>query len=774
MGASTVKKTAKQDVGPAYRRVQEKIRAYPHLKERIYLQLLLHLHEKQYVSLDDIYTQARREVKSFRYSHDQASPNVGPEQWSPDERRLIRRLTLEAACRYITEQKIDEIIISIVKRDQVYALENIANLTDVSFGVLADKVREFCSLPLMSPLPDEEVIGLRVSLLRHFISDQLDLIRIAKHYLTVRDMQPVVDHTIGSATGHGRIGGKAAGMLLGYKIIQSSLGDKYGELIRIPESYYLRTDVFKDFLTLNGLTKYQHQKYKTADEIRNEFPVIQDVFRNGQFPDYVVKQCRAMLKKIGKHPLIVRSSTLLEDNFKASFSGKYRSVFLGNQGSLDQRLGHLLPAIGEVFASALAPDPLIYRKERDLLDYDERIGAIIQKVVGFRYDRYFLPSYAGVALSRNDYTWSSRIKAEDGLMRLVMGLGTRAVDRVGDDYPRLVALSAPTLRPEATPETQKKYSQTHVDVINLETNCYQILPLRDLWCAEKMTGVEHIISLQEDGYLKAPYKEIPVSHYSRGVVTFENLLKNTPFPGIIHDVLKVLEEAYQCPVDIEFSHDGQHLYFLQTRPLAQALKDDAGTIPKSISTQDKIFSTQRYVRNGQVDDIKYIIYSDPRAYHQLENDHERYQLARVVGKLNLELMGKNFILMGPGRWGSNNTQLGIPVQYSEISNTKALIEIAYRKGDYTPEVSFGTHFFLDLVERGIHYLPLFPDDSDNAFNHEFFTSTPNALGDLLPEVAQFESCIKVIDIQQATGGRLLNLRMNSQLPLALAYLVNGA
>ena len=237
--------------------------------------------------------------------------------------------------------------------------------------------------------------------------------------------------------------------------------------------------------------------------------------------------------------------------------------------------------------------------------------------------------------------------------------------------------------------------------------------------------------------------------------------------------LKVLEEAYKCPVDIEFSHDGQHLYFLQTRPLAQALKDDAGIIPKSISPQDKIFSTQRYVCNGFVDDIKYIIYCDPRAYLRLENDHERYQLARIVGKLNQELMGKNFILMGPGRWGSNNIQLGIPVQYSEISNTKALIEIAYRKGDYTPEVSFGTHFFLDLVERGIHYLPLFPDDSDNAFNHEFFTSTPNTLGDLLPEAAQFAHCIKVIDIHRALGGNRMNLRMNSQIPLALAYLVNG-
>ncbi|MFC1543087.1 PEP/pyruvate-binding domain-containing protein, partial [Candidatus Neomarinimicrobiota bacterium] len=574
MTAPTLEKGMEQARRPSFRKMREKIRSYPHLKARIYLQLLLHLHEKQHASIDDIYEQARKEATTFQYNHKQESPNVGPEQWSSEERRLIHRLTLEAACKHLTEQKIDQVIFSVVKRDYIYALENIANMTDVSFGVLADKVREFCSIPIMEPLPVEEVIGLRVSLMRHFISEHLEFIRIAKHYITVRDMQPIVDHAIGSAAGHGRIGGKAAGMLLGYNIIQSTLGDKYSNLIRIPESYYLRTDVFEDFLTLNGLTKYQHQKYKTTDEIRNEFPAIQDVFRNGQFPEYVVKQCRAMLKKLGKHPLIVRSSSLLEDNFKAAFSGKYQSVFLGNQGPLDQRLSHLLAAIGEVYASGLAPDPLIYRQERDLLDYDERIGILLQKVVGFRYDHYFLPAYAGVALSRNDYTWSSRIKEEDGLMRIVMGLGTRAVDRVGDDYPRLVALSSPTLRPESTLEAKKKYSQTYVDVIDLEANSFEVIPLRNLWSSEKMVGVENIISLEEDGYLQAPYSEIPTGSYRKGVITFENLLKNTPFADIIHDILQVLEEAYHCPVDIEFSHDGQYLYLLQTRPLARRLTSE--------------------------------------------------------------------------------------------------------------------------------------------------------------------------------------------------------
>ena len=770
----TAKANSSKKAHSSSQELKEKIRAYPHLEEKIYLQLLLHLHEKQYISINDIYQQARQEAKSFSYDHEHESPNIGPDQWSGTERRIIRRLTLKQARKHLSDTEIEELILSVVKRDYIYALENIANLTDVSFSVLADKVREYCNLPLMKPLPKEEVMGLRVALLRNFISEHLEFLRIAKHYLTIRDMPPVVDHTIGSAAGHGRVGGKAAGMLLGHKIIKSQRRKEYGDLIRLPASYFLRTDVFEDFLSLNGLTRYQHQKYKSPEEIRNEFPAIQEVFRNGQFPEYVIKQCRSMLKQLGKHPIIVRSSSLLEDHFKAAFSGKYQSLFLGNQGAFDQRLSQLLAAIGEVFASGIAPDPLIYRKERDLLDYDEKIGILIQKVVGFKYRHFFLPAFAGVAFSRNDYTWNPRIQEKDGLMRIVMGLGTRAVDRVGDDYPRLVPLSAPTLRPETTLQAQKKYSQTHIDVINLKTNSYEVIPLQDLWGPEQMPGIEKILSIEKDDMLQTPFKNIPPSEYPAGVITFENLLKNTDFPHTMRDILQVLEDAYECPVDIEFSYDGQHLYMLQTRPLVRQFEDKAVTIPKDIPAQDAIFSTQRFVRNGRIDNIDYVIYCDPQAYLQLQDDHKRYQLARTIGKLNHALADKTFILLGPGRWGSNNIRLGIPVQYSEINNTKALIEIAHREGDYTPEVSFGTHFFLDLVEKGIHYLPLFPDDGDNTFQAEFFHETPNTLKSVLPDTKDQESLIKLIDVNSMGNGRPLQLRMNARQNYALAYFAHGA
>ncbi|MEE9465794.1 MAG: PEP/pyruvate-binding domain-containing protein [Candidatus Neomarinimicrobiota bacterium] len=770
---TTETKPTSSKIPARYKEIKAKIKAYPHLKEKIYLHLLLTLHEKHYVSIDDIYAQARQEASTFRYDQDPGSPNVGPEHWSSNERRLIRRLTLQSACDHLADDEIDDLIFSVVKRDYIYALENIANLTDVSFGVLADKVREFSNIPHLKPLPKEEVMGLRVSLLRHFISDQLEFIHIAKHYLTVRDMAPLVDHTLGSAAGHGRIGGKAAGMLLGYKILRAKLGEQYQDILKIPESYYVRTDVFEDFLSINGLTKLQNQKYKSPDEIRDEFPAIQEVFRNGQFPDYIVKQCRAMLKKVGKHPLVVRSSSLLEDNFKAAFSGKYQSVFLGNQGNLDQRLSHLMTAIGEVFASGLAPDPLLYRRERDLLDYDEKVGILLQKVVGFKYRHYFLPSFAGVALSRNDYTWSPRLKPEDGLVRLVTGLGTRAVDRVGDDYPRLAGLTVPTLRPEVTVAAQRKYSQLQVDVINLQTNSYEIVPISDLLGNESLPGYENIFSLDEGDYLQAAYTNVLHSRYHEGVVTFDKLLKDSVFPTMLKEILKTIEEAYQCPVDIEFSHDDKHFYLLQTRPTAQRADVGLVEVPSDIALADQLFRSREYVHSGKVDDIEYVIFCDPRAYRHMPDDHARHQLARIVGKLNNKLAGKRFILMGPGRWGSNNLALGIPVQYSEINNTKALLEVAHREGNYTPEVSFGTHFFLDLVEADIHYLPLFPDATGAYLNQELLDAAPNVLESVLPGTTDFAPYVKVIEVRLLRVNQSLHLRMNGEEKLAMAYFGNA-
>ncbi len=193
------------------------------------------------------------------------------------------------------------------------------------------------------------------------------------------------------------------------------------------------------------------------------------MFLEGQFPKETIEQFRDMLDYYGQAPIIVRSSSLLEDSFTNAFAGKYRSEFLANQGNPEERLEAFLKALKLVYASALNPDVLSYRMRQGLSEGDEQMAILVQRVSGMPYKNYFFPSLAGVAFSRNLYAWTSRIDPKKGMIRLVFGLGTRAVNRVGGDYPRMIAVSHPELRPEIGVQIAK-YSQKNVDVLDLKAN----------------------------------------------------------------------------------------------------------------------------------------------------------------------------------------------------------------------------------------------------------------------------------------------------------------
>ena len=172
---------------------------------------------------------------------------------------------------------------------------------------------------------------------------------------------------------------------------------------------------------------------------------------------------------------------------------------------------------------------------------------------------------------------------------------------------------------------------------------------------------------------------------------------------------------------------------------------------------------------GIVSGVRYVIWIDPKAYDQIPDTDTRLQLARVVGQLNYALEDEQFILMGPGRWGSSNLSLGVKVSYADINNARMLIEVALAHGDQTPEVSYGTHFFQDLVESQIYPLPLYPDDDKTAFNWDFIQNTPNVLGEIVPQHSRYAPYIKVIDVSAATGGHTIEIIMNGEQEKALAY-----
>jgi hypothetical protein len=618
---------------------------------------------------------------------------------------------------------------------------------------------------------------IKVVLIKAMISDHLAFVRVAKEYLTIQDLKWIRAHRVG----RGKIGGKAAGMVLAWKILQQAFADQAKEdlLVNIvlPQSYFIGADVIYDFQALNGLQDYMNQKYKPIDQIAKEYPEIRASYMRGQFPKDIVEQLRNLLAEVGNQPLIVRSSSLLEDHFDYSFAGKYESVFCPNQGTPEENLQALTRAIARVYSSVFNPNALLYRKQIGLLDFDERMAVLIQTVQGARYRDYFFPAVAGMAYSRNPFIWNSKLRREDGFARLVVGLGTRAVERVGEDYPRMVALSHPLLRPEATARQIRYYSQYYMDVLNLKTNSFETRRISDVLAGD-YPGLRFLASLHKDDHISPMITYDPTLDPRSLVMTFDGLLGQTPFADQLKAVLKALEFSYGRPVDIEFTLSlGNEfptprltLHLLQCRTQSGLQLAQEVRIPDRLPESDILFSTTGLVPTGRVRNIAYIVYVDPDRYCRHADPNQKLELARLIGRLNHRLEGLQFILMGPGRWGSSNPDLGLKVGYADIYNTRALVEIGWARGGSRPTPSYGTHFFQDLVESHIYPLAIYPGEPGNRFRADFFENALNALRALLPEDAYLEEFVKVIDVPATTGGQVLDLVMSGDEGRAVAFL----
>jgi hypothetical protein len=640
---------------------------------------------------------------------------------------------------------------------------------------LITKAKEYMALPEEQRRQVKHHLEeITVVLIKRMISDQMDFVRLAKKFLEAEDFEMIYERRIGT----GKIGGKTAGMMLAWEILHRE--DPADEIdlrgrIALPDSYFVGANVFYDFHTINGFDEFINQKYKTQEEIEADYPHIQEIYAHGQFPQEVMDRLRALLTEVGNTPLIVRSSSLLEDNFGFSFAGKYDSFFCPNHGTLEENLVALTNAIGRVYASVLSPDALLYRQQMGLVDFDERMAILIQKVQGQRYRDFFFPTLAGVGFSHNPFRWNRKIRAQDGLLRMVWGLGTRAVDRVASDYPRMVPLSHPQLRPEAGAAQIRKYSQRFVDLIDLRANSFRTLPVSDVLQSD-YPGLRLLASVDRWDYLQPIYASGTLGQAPL-VLTFAELLKRQDFVVLMRTVLSKLERHYGRPVDVEFTVEitsGRPpnfvLHLLQCRPLSRQEWGESLRIPSDVPPEDVVFSARWMVPHGRVGRVRYVVYVDPARYEHVPDYETRFELARVIGRLNKRLEGECFILMGPGRWGTSNVELGLKVTYADIYNTRALIEIAQSPTDDTLEVSYGTHFFQDLVEAHIFPLPLYPNAPGTVFNRAFFDGAVNVLGELLPADAQYACFIQVIDVPAATGGRYLELVMDSEQDEALAYL----
>ncbi|MCK5786290.1 MAG: PEP/pyruvate-binding domain-containing protein [Candidatus Sabulitectum sp.] len=664
-----------------------------------------------------------------------------------------------------------------LRHEKIRFLSVTVGRRDVPLGKLREALDKYEMLPKRSKkMEARDRENIIVALTRRLLTDDLNYISTIRKHVSISDYVDVVSHTIGPYNGNGKVGGKAAGLFRAEMILNSyKKSHTVLRNLKVPKTWFIASDAVLEFINHNALEEMMAIKYARQDEIRQEYHLLEQVFKHSLMPYSVMAGLEHALDYFGTTPIIVRSSSLLEDSTGAAFAGKYKSLFVANQGSRQQRLDALVDAVLEIYASIFGPDPIEYRRERGLLDFNEEMGILIQEVVGTRIGKYYFPPFAGVAFSRNDYRWSPRIKSEDGIVRLVAGLGTRAVDRTGQDFPVLMSPGQPKLRINVTSEELVRYAQKNMDVVNLEKGCLETVSTEKMIkeYGAKIPCLPYLVSLFEEGDVQLSPGSMLNIQNKETLITFHNLLERSPVPLFFKTVLNILEDEIGLPVDVEFAYgpDIHTPYLLQCRPQSTGRGNVDTTIPKDINNSAVVFTANRYIMSGACHNIEYMVYVDGTEYDKVESREKLLEIGHIVGKLNQLLPRKRFILIGPGRWGSKgDIKLGVHVGYSDINNTAMLIEVAMMKKGQVPDLSFGTHFFLDLVEADIRYLPLYPDDDNVIFREELFSSQKNRLTAFVPAAKGFEHVIKVVKIADIQPDSFLSVILNGDTDKAIAFL----
>jgi hypothetical protein len=382
-----------------------------------------------------------------------------------------------------------------------------------------------------------------------------------------------------------------------------------------------------------------------------------------------------------------------------------------NQGRPDERLAALETAIRTVYASSMSDDALVYRKQRGLDQREEPMALLIQRVNGRFHGRYYLPDAAGVGVSRNTFAWDTDMHPEAGMVRLVMGLGTRAVDRIEGDHARVMALDHPMRQPFGNQGETFQFSQQLVDLLDLREGTLATCPLSQMNEQIPELPMPYLAEIDRAASDRAAQLGIPGPIWR---LTFGPLVRKTAFIERLSGLLKTLESAYQHPVDVEFtlhfSSSGDPSFNLvQCRPLATLGKTTAVPIPDNLPADRIVFQTQGHFMGGNINlSLDMVIHVDASIYSGLTIS-QRYDTARRIGEIVRNAgEDRRILLMGPGRWGTSSPELGVPVRFADISGVSALVEIAEMAGDMVPDLSYGSHFFQDLVETGIAYVALFP------------------------------------------------------------------
>ena len=586
---------------------------------------------------------------------------------------------------------------------------------------------------------------LRDNLMSKIIGQDSRMTRLCKKYMRLEDILNIQARTIGT----GYIGGKSVGMLLARKIIEKECKKDRAKHLEYHDSFYLGSDVFYTYIVYNGWWQLR-TKQKTEAYYYSYGKKLKEKLLNGEFPDNIKEKFIQLLEYFGQSPIILRSSSLQEDNFGNAFAGKYESVFCANQGTEEERYQEFIHAVRQVYSSAMNESALRYRKNRGLFNEDEQMAILIQRVSGDFHGAYFFPHAGGVGHSKNLYVWDKDIDMHAGMLRIVFGLGTRAVDRIEDDYARFVRLDRPEKTIPMTYEDEKKYSQHYIDLISVEYNKLMTLPMEALWGMDIKAPSN--LFFRKDRETARRIREMGLKGYETPqILDLKGMLEKTSFPKTIRHMMTTIETVYNYPVDIEFTvnynlKEEYKINLVQCRPLQTKMIDAPISMPQEVDSELCLIQSYGNFMGGNIHlPIRWVVYIDPQNYSNLSSQ-DKYEVGKMIGKLNECLKEEVVMLMGPGRWGTSTPALGVPVSFQEIGSMNVLCEMACC--GFKPELSYGSHFFQDIVEADIFYFALFEEHADVEIHFEKITQKKNQVTKWIDVDKIWEKVLYVVEFDQ--------------------------
>lgn len=613
-------------------------------------------------------------------------------------------------------------------------------------------------------------------LIRQLITEDPRLITIGSKHLKLKHFQEILKSVPG-ALGQGRIGGKAAGMLIADAVMESETPDfdeefarerginssRLKELFNVDvnlgknTSYFIGSALFDEIgrhnKDLSDCTtfKYHFPNGGVPPDVNEKYENLRVRILQTKMPEHIERQLKDLLKSLHGKPCIVRSSSELEDRFGAAFAGKYKSVYLANSKDFAGDFDKFLMAVKEVYASVFSPDVMAYRTEKGLIPYDEEMGVLVQLLNGEPHGkdgRFFYPPLAGVAMSHATQSWGP--DPTRGAMTVVYGFGETAVNQGG----RVFMFDNPASNPNLG---QNKASQGEITIIDRATGEKREVDVYDLKEAGALDNklATRVFSKREGKDL-LPLVTSFINSDDRLAITLDGLSNDKDFPLMVEYIVQKLKHVLGYNVDVEFTaaHDGEKfvINLVQCRP--QNIPDSfkPARKPEKVEERRVILFSNETVSCGSMKNIRYVVYVHPDCYKGDAAVNEKLTAAEVaemrtwIRRVNSCLKKGEYIIIAPGRWGCNSPEQGVPVSFCDFSGAAGFVEVTGKEyGSSKP--SFGTHFMQDVVECG---MVTFAVNRDGVVGREFLDGAISKTVDFAPEIpSKFAKWLRVIDIEEA-------------------------